>query len=735
MPRDLVPELHDVGKLLDREALNQTLGIGLQGHCFEGIDFVHLDKEEPRTATWQGVKHHHDDKWDRLPQATDLVDPTERESRWQVFLLKLADHLAASVARAVYETGDRGQRATHVHRLWNPQYYRRFPSDLAISDLTRLKELIDFLRTDPDKGQFFRRYGAQLDFLPEDRSAPRNVTTLQTHLELVGKIFRVLMRSTTLHEENGRLVGRYGSDLAGSIFDAEGPRPFKDPGSGRWAFRLLKARFSFPHSISRLQDLNILGLRSELLGGLVAGQPDNVLLTTPDSALLLLARDDDPQKIFQDFLDKGFYVEATEILADLGLLNSDLDDKYRFESFNNYYREKPQRELASLQKERDALQRDVESLKAERDKIDESLQAPSADRETLGKQRRDLSRSLDDKERELSRIDQQCTLRQNMPARYRVTQTAWHATPHSQRFSELCPVCQMNPCDAEPWVKGKFVDPLCPLCKKVRERRDPDPGSRYARWDELDVRVGWVKLSLHTGQRGSAVRNLFKDYVHNHAMLQPLDADKRDELVQNFRPLAVEVDFTNDYLELLRDFRQRLCQGGTNLPDSIIQPIPDYNELYIFQVPDSTSLFLLLQTFLDSLQDFFPIYVGEKASPDCPIHFAVSLSDTKFPFNAHWRQVSRTARAINIFQPARAIRLELDVPRYLLLKRVLYDQATTASSSFLHRLSALVGAGTVLAAEVEMIENRSKYPDIFELYRTQLATISEILDFYRLTVD
>ena len=717
MPRELVPELHDAGKLVDTVALAH-LGLEPGKHCFEGLDFSKLGLAEPDGLTWAGIRYHHDVSWNNLPPSSPSMSPAERENRWLVFLLKLADHHAASVGRAGYETAPRGQTSPHVVRLWNTEFAagQNVPPISTEGDLLALLETIS---TDYDAAHFFEEYAKHLDAVPESKEPPRNITTLRAHLELVGKIFRFLKERAQKVEGQGAMMGLYGGGQAASVDAAEGPKPFRDaPGAGAWRLTLLKISLIVPHTIARLQDLNILAKRSQLLQELVRTHPDQVLLHTSESALLLVDGDEGG-KLLDPFARSDIQVDVTEIVADLGLLNSDLDD--RFQEFKNFYRSPAAAEVPQLE-----LQ--CVSFRGQIEEIEKQLPAPSADRPALGKRRAALSRSLNEAEGRIAGL-------RKAADRFSVTQTRFAATLQPGPVLDLCPVCQLHPPSSDPWMKGPFVEFLCSNCKAVRELRDPDAGARFARWDDLGVSAGWLKLSLNTKQRTRAVRELFHDYVHCDRLFQGLTPEDKEQLDRSLRPLAVEVDFTNDYLGLLAGFRRGLCNVGEELPDPVLQPIPDYLELYIVQMPDTAALFRLLDLFLQCLRERFPVYAGEDARRGCPVHFSISLSNTKFPFNAHWRNISGSEMPVNIHLPSRGIRLGLEVRDFLRLKRAIYDDQAGATSSFLHRLAEFEGAGTPLSAELALLQNRQRFPGIFELYCSGIATIRQIVNFHRVAAD
>ncbi|RLC95738.1 MAG: hypothetical protein DRI40_05140 [Chloroflexi bacterium] len=110
MPGELVPELHDIGKLIDNEAVNADMpGLGLDHHYFttrnqeQVIDWRRWEMTTPRTLSWLGIVGHNNRLIRKSTQIgtppaglSQLGLPLEPENMAQLLKLVMADHLAAS---------------------------------------------------------------------------------------------------------------------------------------------------------------------------------------------------------------------------------------------------------------------------------------------------------------------------------------------------------------------------------------------------------------------------------------------------------------------------------------------------------------------------------------------------------------------------------------------------------------------------------------------------------------
>ncbi|RLF40033.1 MAG: hypothetical protein DRN12_06135 [Thermoplasmata archaeon] len=138
--RKFVPELHDIGKLVD-DSLKDSIGLRTsrgRKHTFEQFNFGDYTLAKPSSPSWFGQFHHiwYDvisDSWvDDYPKGHDCrkIDQIEidawniipKKFRHNLFILIIADHLASSVSRATIELG-RGHTQEGILKLWNKSYY------------------------------------------------------------------------------------------------------------------------------------------------------------------------------------------------------------------------------------------------------------------------------------------------------------------------------------------------------------------------------------------------------------------------------------------------------------------------------------------------------------------------------------------------------------------------------------------------------------------------------------
>jgi hypothetical protein len=136
-----VYELHDVAKLLDREALEPELGrcglgsIKSSGQSFSKVAFNAEQLPEPTTDTWRAiVKHEGDRDWEDLKMIPPNATGEEIEFRRQRFVTTLADRFTSSIARE--------QVHTVIHFDPRLEAFARKQSDLTQRRLTLLNDLL-----------------------------------------------------------------------------------------------------------------------------------------------------------------------------------------------------------------------------------------------------------------------------------------------------------------------------------------------------------------------------------------------------------------------------------------------------------------------------------------------------------------------------------------------------------------------------------------------------------------
>ncbi|MGC8979300.1 hypothetical protein [Caldisericum sp.] len=325
MSKEFIAELHDIGKLVDKDRLSK---FKLTGHTFEDFDFAANNITKPSSPSWWTQYHHKVEANKDINTWSDIPP----ECRPNIFLLIIADHLASSVSRALPPLGSAGE-SEGVLKLWNYKFYenekskgKNWAAFVSDDDLKGMFETFDKI-TSPY--EFLDKYRENLLITPEDKSKPRDITSLYTHIELVGKIYRVLKRHINL-ENNGEIRLKLNNVEVKRIKEAEGgdrTTGNQDIEKGKWQARFVKCYLKHPHSFVRLQDINLLVKRKELIEGFVKKNSDYVMFYTSDFISLFLPLGIDLNEFFKDFLDNGFFVEYIETIADLGVLRSNLDTK------------------------------------------------------------------------------------------------------------------------------------------------------------------------------------------------------------------------------------------------------------------------------------------------------------------------------------------------------------------------------------------------------------------------
>lgn len=325
MSKEFIAELHDIGKLIDKDKLNKYKN-QLSGHTFDDFDFNIHNIKKPSSPSWWGQCHHKIKSNDDINNWQDI----DAAYRPDLFLLILSDHLASSVSRATIQLGSAGE-SKGVLKLWNYKFYENeeskgkywaaFKTD---DDLIKIFKIIDELNSPTT---FLEMYRENLLLTPEDKSIPRNITSLYTHIELVGKIFRVLKKHVRFEKSNSIISLKLNNANVTKIKDAEGSDRTTIDEKGQWQARFIKCHIKFPHSFVRLQDINLLVKQTELITDFVDTYRDYIMFYTKDFISLFLPIGIDLKNIFKKFLDNGFFIDCVETIADLGILRSNLDIK------------------------------------------------------------------------------------------------------------------------------------------------------------------------------------------------------------------------------------------------------------------------------------------------------------------------------------------------------------------------------------------------------------------------
>jgi len=763
MTMSFIPEMHDIGKMVDNAAVfaaieanpdsSFTLSQDRRGHCFEWIDWSHSKHLEPDTLTWQGIRYHHRIIGARLIQEYFWPDT---ESKQRQFFLLLADHLAAAVARSLTDEIDAriSAEADGVYRLWKPEYYQQHQKSnsrrrewAAAYDEESLERLLDYV-CDPNctSESFLRDYAYWLTLTPEDKSAPRNVTSLFTHVELVGKFYRALRREWT---NLSVLAPTYQSQNAETIAQAE----------LRWRYRLVECCFHFPQTLVRAVDLNVLLKRQQLMNKLQQQFGDNVLLRTADTVLLFLPAEESlaMHLLVEGFLAAGFRVDCRVAETALALLDAGVFEARGSKLFEQRCAQLNAPfgvDLVALDAKRQQLREQMNSehrrigMTARGDRaIEERLRAESAF-VALQEEERKVRSEFDRVRNELKQLPEK-------PLKIDCAETSLHPDLADTIVPPLCEVCQMRPATMHwppPDVETDLRDDVCAECFAVRNMGRDKTGKTFSnlnKWDEEEqsVDVAWVRFFLaDLGTLGRIVRGLFEYYV-DRGPLAPLDQALRAQAKENLRTFALLADFTNDYRALLDEFFAwvQSDKGKAWFPESHVEGLGDkvaFKDLYVLRVEEGAAIDQVIRQFQKLLEKYFPQCVDT-----APVRLAISVSNVKYPYDEHWRFLEKPAALINLQMPTRNARLLINADQLTMLQKIELGERRTASGRFLHDLveqerisgtRALPQAMMLEALHKEEKEMRAHRPTrqlpekVWEAYRSGRLTARQILDYYKI---
>lgn len=334
--RLFIAELHDIGKLIDKEALKRD-GIAISGHTFQNFDFSQLDVPKPSSPSWYAQFSENVSSLSKTGVPRDYLP--------DIVLTRIADEVASSVSRTWLGSKEFEQRKGRsefvqegVHRLWRPNFYEKEEKSgkkwAAFTKSTELEEMFRFIDECKSHDVFFERFRENLLLTPEDKSAPFNIVSLFTHLELTGKVYRVLKRHSHLIEKNGRLYLEYLNKPIGNVNEAAGERISKHKRQkGKWIYRLIFCNVSFPQSFSRLQDLNVLKMRADLVEALSNdwSKRDYILIFADDFICLFIPAENEIriEELLEPLLEAGFMIDYKEMEAELILLTSSMERRYQ----------------------------------------------------------------------------------------------------------------------------------------------------------------------------------------------------------------------------------------------------------------------------------------------------------------------------------------------------------------------------------------------------------------------
>ncbi|MDP3104781.1 MAG: hypothetical protein Q8M95_09260, partial [Candidatus Methanoperedens sp.] len=531
-----VPELHDIGKLIDWKNVGQDI----KGHTFDKVKWQNLGIREPSNKTWHGITEHH-----------------EKKGNIDIFLLGLSDQMASSISRAfskdekenikIFFNWDsvpgRDEKRllsflkdffgidwmekpniikTNTNKTIRIFDERKFaeiniiednkanlrindgePYNLTIekSNILKPKEnlktivklweqktkdielfstkehiqkIVDFINIANNAEIYLENefFKEKLLLKPEDEMPPLNITSLYTHSKLVGKLYRFFKSMVT--EKEGLFY--FGEDIGNTPDDRKNCDINRNERNAEqnWQIKLVYCKIVTPNYFSRIKDLNIFEILKEESEKI--SKLDNVIFQTSDQLLVFFPSKKKIDDLIQPFLDKGFVVKVEEAHTNLKEIS-------------------PTPRAAKIKK--------LSSLK-----------------------------SNDDLEKLFPSFTK--TLK-----------------PEPVLESTICEICQMAPA-SEKWVDEELTENICRTCWDIRKFEDKSPAPKLEKWylNEGQSKVAWIKIHLDVNFLNDTLKYLFKNYHEKY--IKETGITKEDI---NFSVLA---EFQNDYDLFLKNLNENL---------------------------------------------------------------------------------------------------------------------------------------------------------------------------------
>ncbi len=759
---NFVPEMHDIGKLIPTNIqVDLTEGQTLKSHDDKGPSFRNLDWAKfgaiaPTNATWLGVIYHIDKitGWVRDLQESPIGFSVSDEDRARLFLLVLADHLAATAGRALSGAEGGGVSLQHVHRLWHPNYAKALRAADGknveaepINNVGELRRMLQWISTDPaDEREFEIRHKLSLLCKPEDEGTPRNVTSLYSHSWLTGKFYRVLEHYVTLKTDPLRL--EFNQQPVTVIVQREQERKIKPIPTAEqdWVCCLVRASVHFPQQPVRPADLGVFDRLNDAHKAFAATFPDNLLfaagddlwLFAPPEPLLSLA------ELFKPFTERGFYVTAAikqAVLADLKVWSTAEGLQDTISHYEQQRVEITQR-LRVLAEQLKIAENDYHQNSARiRQMSNEVSKRPLIERnQQLSRQRDDLRVQQTQLREEFASIEQaipRLAAQQNQTG---LIHRSYYPASLSQSFEPpLCEVCQMR--HGEPKQFGKRTDYLCTDCETTRnkgfsQRQLTDRLNRELESAEQEraqprMRYLWLRVSLAAAQLEATVVSLFGQYVDSITSLSPA---QRLPLKTELRLPSLLRDFVDDYHNMLNHFDARIRRAAKNA----VRLRRDSN-LWVAPLESGQQVEMILLDYLETLNQFYPVFVAGKQPTTSCIQFSGSIANAIFPFFEHWRYLQHPHQPINL-RLVGSMQLELGLESAAELVTVKRNEGKQ-QSAFLHRVAVieqktqshfLVQAAFMDEKTLSETKGRPVLPAV-KLYESGLISAEQILAYHKLT--
>jgi len=582
----VIPELHDVGKLVDTKWIANYISEKLSvprnnldfSHSFwcinketgEEIDYRGLFKESfKETPSYKCIRYHHEPE-----EASEKVlsEFSSKRNEYEVFLVSLADQMASSISRALTikekeELEKKGLKSERVFlKLWKTSPDKM--TDL-ISSKEDFEELIRFINSVTNKNHYLKNFENELLNRPEDLFPPKNITSLYTHSKLVGKIFRFFDESKAIRKEKDHF--EFQGIKVNDVKDA----------MNKWSIVFVLGQIKFPHYPSRVKDLNLFQILKDNVKDF--SENNNVIFNTSTRFVAIMLPDTSLEDFCKPFTDNGFIVKIEEVNVKLNKLH--LTPK-------------------SLRK------RNMDELHEANCKFSASL--------------RDQNVSENIIQEKLKKQESEYLLKGFHES------NIYGGLPFT--IDNICEICQMKSVERD-WIdeESGLVEHLCNGCYSIREKKSL--ATLIQDWYNKNPysKIAWIKIDLDVNYLNEVLENLLNRYLD-----KKLGSEDFKDIELRFSVLA---EFQNDYNSFLKDFNNSLINkfGYEN-----VQLILD--DFFCVNIDKLSKIKIVLEMYHELFYKYFPKLAEQKS----PITFSASSSSAKFAFFRHWQLIEQPLDDINM---------------------------------------------------------------------------------------
>ncbi len=612
-----VPELHDIGKLIEWKNTGQDI----KGHTFDRVDWKKLGIQKPSNKTWQGITEHHKKKgnldilllgladqmasgisrafsdeekdnikiwfnWDNVPGKDDKrllsyfkdffeidwmekpsIIKTDKNKTIRVFdERKFAEinitedkkaNLIISDGKHYNLTTEKGNILKTKENIKNiVKLWKQKEKDIELfSKNEHIQKIVDLINTANNAEIYLENefFKEKLLLKPEDEMPPLNITSLYTHSKLVGKLYRFFKSMVT--EKDGLFY--FGEEIGNTPDDKTNCDIIRNEYNAyqNWQIKLVYCKIETPNYFSRIKDLNIFEILKEESEKI--SKLDNVILQTSDQLLVFLPSEKKIDELIKPFLDNGFIVKVEEALTNLDGVS-------------------PTPRAAKI--------KNLPSLKSNDD------------------------------------------LEKLFPSFTKILK------PEPVLESTICEICQLAPA-SEKWIDEELIENICRTCWDIRKFKDKSPAPKLEEWylNEGQSKVAWIKIHVDFNYLNNTLKCIFKNYYEKY--IKEIGITKDDI---NFSVLA---EFQNDYDLFLKNFNENL---ENHFGTENIQPI--LNDFLCIKLERTSQIKNILEIYNSLFTDSFPKLKEQKS----PVTFSISVSNVKFAFFRHWKNFENPKNDVNV---------------------------------------------------------------------------------------